>query len=610
MRGKGNAIRRIGVLAAWVVELYTRRVLEGIWEAARAHGVGVVCFAGEWVEPEAGQATALVYDFVSAEAVDGLIVLSATSLRLFEHLRTVAKRFSPLPMVSIGLAAPGVPGVVVDNETGFRREMDHLIEVHGRKRLAYLGGPLRNSDAQIRHGVYCEVLARHGMPLDRDLVLEGDFMTASGFAAAEALIERRGQFDAIVAANDAMALGALKALTAHGIQVPEEVSLVGFDDDPAGVSAVPALTTVRQPTPQVGRQAVEVLLDWLAQGQVTPCTVVPTEMVLRRSCGCPHQPEGAQVQIPSVSESGRITTEELGRLLRRHRLPGQERVGELMNACRSDLLIGRPARVLRAVGDALAGSQSDPEVLLKWQGTLSLLRQALLSELTDPAGRELAERLVHEARILVAFALRRAPQLSEMERHEQLLALNWISGALAKEKDLGALMRNLETGGARLGLQTWQVVLFEESNEWARVVYGRIDGHTMPQTELGMRLGTRKLLLDRLEASSPMSFHLVLPLHGLERSKGFLTLQGVPEDALMFVPLQERLSRNLKRLEREQVIRDALDRIVAVTARLREALRSGDADPETRESLERELDDALSQAKLAVEAPDDGGRDA
>jgi phosphoserine phosphatase RsbU/P len=547
-----SAIRRIGVIGAYVGEIYTQHVLEGIRDAATGRGASVVCFSGGFIAPDTQGEGGFVYELVRPDIVDAVIIIAANTLRSYEELGGVAKRFASLPVVNVGLASAGVPGVVVDNETGFRRVIEHLIEVHGRRKLAFIGGPSGNADAQIRHGVYCEVLARHGIRIEKDLIAEGRFDAVSGAEAMDAILDRGTPFDGVVAANDATAVGALKALEDRGRR-QDDLSVVGFDDDPAAQSAPTPLTTVRQPMLRMGALAVETLFEWSLHGRANPCVVVPTEVVIRQSCGCFFQPEGrASAYGASGPLGARPGKDEFGRLLKRDQLPGHERSAELWNALCADVTDGRPTRFWRVLTDAMLAARAEPDVLFRWQHTLTAMRRMLVADAPDAAGREIGDRLLHEARVIVAEAMNRAFVMREAEKHTRVQAINSFVEQIALAPDLDAIVRLLHHALSHLALGGCQLVLFEGSKDVARLVLSRTGQRaTGTRLEPSTPFPTQEVLLEALRASPEPGYALVLALEGTLGPRGFMVFHGSPGDAMHTVPLQVQLAASLRRLERE-----------------------------------------------------------
>jgi DNA-binding LacI/PurR family transcriptional regulator len=186
-------------------------------------------------------------------------------------------------------AAPpnsGITSIQVENKNGARRLVSHLIEVHGARWIAFLRGPDGNEDSGWRETGYRQALADHQLKFDPRLVERGNFEEQGGRAAVESLLKKGNQFDAIFAGDDGTAIGALAALNQAGLRVPEDVALVGFDDMPPSRYLNPPLTTVRAPTEQVGHEAVNQLVRRIRTGQADAEVLLPTELVIRQSCGC------------------------------------------------------------------------------------------------------------------------------------------------------------------------------------------------------------------------------------------------------------------------------------------------------------------------------------
>lgn len=194
---------------------------------------------------------------------------------------------SGIPLVSIGRHPDKqVHYVDSDNIGGARMAVEHLIRL-GHRRIVTITGRLGMNAGQDRLEGYRQALLAHGIPVRAEMVAEGDFTERSGMMAMQQLLPVSPT--AIFAANDVMAIGALKALRAVGLKVPQDVALIGFDDIPIASMIEPPLTTVRQPIERMGSMAVELLLNLLqsASGEETlPHRIIlPTELVIRNSCG-------------------------------------------------------------------------------------------------------------------------------------------------------------------------------------------------------------------------------------------------------------------------------------------------------------------------------------
>jgi LacI family transcriptional regulator len=221
--------------------------------------------------------------------VDGLLigegVVPATALA------RLARRL-PVVVVAGDAGLRGVDVVAADNWSGAHALVSHLVVDHRRHRLYHVDGPESAPDAKTRRLAMQAVI--DGSP-DAKLVgaHSGRFSVRSGEAAADRMLAEFGGVagqlpDAIVCANDQMAIGVLRTLTARGIRVPDDIAIVGFDDIYPATLCDPPLTTVRQPIRGIGERACEQLIERIATPTLRPSVeLLPTELVIRSSCGCP-----------------------------------------------------------------------------------------------------------------------------------------------------------------------------------------------------------------------------------------------------------------------------------------------------------------------------------
>jgi LacI family transcriptional regulator len=208
---------------------------------------------------------------------DGLII---SPLRVTErHLNAFAE--ARAPVVVIGSVPDGTPvdNVRADSRTGLRLALDHLYAL-GRRRIGFVNGPLDTVPGAARARAYADALAALGLPHDPDLIEIGDFHREDGAAATRRLLARTRP-DALMCANDLIALGALDVLRAKGLTVPGDVAVVGTDDTELAPVAWPMLTSVALGSAERGRRAAELMLDRLADGSAGPrvVTVEPRLMV-------------------------------------------------------------------------------------------------------------------------------------------------------------------------------------------------------------------------------------------------------------------------------------------------------------------------------------------
>ena len=222
--------------------------------------------------------------------IDGLVaVIGTVEESILEQL---AKRI-PLVVVAGGTERARFDVVAADNAGGMRALLDHLIVAHGYRSFTFVGGPDYAPDARERQRVFDAVMQAAGTSVVGRF--HGSFVAQTGTDAAISIM-KSALPDVVVCANDPLAIAVMAELQSHGIRVPDDVAVVGFDDIAMAAYASPALTTVRQPIRELGATAARVLLQRIddPERDLTVETL-PTTVVIRASCGCeagrPGQPE-------------------------------------------------------------------------------------------------------------------------------------------------------------------------------------------------------------------------------------------------------------------------------------------------------------------------------
>ena len=220
---------------------------------------------------------------------DGLLVFSDGLVD--DDLISLNK--SGFPMVLVHRTPPAsvpIPSVTVENIEITQKLIEHLIQHHGKRRILFLRGPVHQEDSMRREMGYKQALQANGIPVDENLILNGDFERDIAYEAMNQVLSngRHVAFDAVFTGDDDAAIGVLKSLHEHNIHVPEDVSVIGFDDLGFAPFLNPPLTTVRAPTEKVGQIATESLFDMLENHPSDEVVILPTEIIYRRSCGCEY----------------------------------------------------------------------------------------------------------------------------------------------------------------------------------------------------------------------------------------------------------------------------------------------------------------------------------
>ncbi|MBQ3940095.1 MAG: GGDEF domain-containing protein [Oscillospiraceae bacterium] len=288
---------RIAVVVSGINEEYQNQVISGAERFAAEHSVRLFLFADMGglhgvAAHDAGEYN--IYSLLRYEQFDGVILLTNTvaSEPVRQEILS-AVRTARIPAVVMDAGAAGMAAVTIDNYAAMRQIAEHLTDHHKCRRIAYLGGPRHNPESEERLHAVLDVLNERGLSLHPRQVWEGSFLSADGTAAVKQLLadaaDPRYQTafpEAIICANDVMAVAAMNALAANGIRVPQDVIVTGFDHTFAGRNFSPELTSVNRGLAEAGALACKMLLYHEVQPGITQTVRRGTSPVFSESCGC------------------------------------------------------------------------------------------------------------------------------------------------------------------------------------------------------------------------------------------------------------------------------------------------------------------------------------
>jgi LacI family transcriptional regulator len=267
----GGRTLSIGVVTQAIDSPFYGGALRGIEDTLSHAGYSALFVSGRWSAAH----EARCIEALRSRRVDGIIVLTG---RLSDSALAACARDLPVVVTGRTLVAPGLYSLDFDNFEGARLATHHLLML-GHRRIAFISGDLKHPDGKERLRGYRAALAAAGIDPEPGLVMPGNFTEGSGLMAVEWLIDSREAFTAIFAANDQMAIGAALALHRRRLRVPDDVSLVGFDDLATSVFAIPPLTTVHHPVHELGQLAAQAMLQLLAGEKPTLCLPTPRLIV-------------------------------------------------------------------------------------------------------------------------------------------------------------------------------------------------------------------------------------------------------------------------------------------------------------------------------------------
>ncbi|HUN07425.1 MAG TPA: substrate-binding domain-containing protein [Aggregatilineales bacterium] len=415
-----------------------------------------------------------LYQLVSPNSTDGVIISGGLGHYVgVQSFQDFCEPFAPLPVVCTDTLLDKYPGVTTDFYGGMRKLMQHLIHDHGYRRIAFICGSLNSAPGEDRYRAYTDSLSEAGLPFDQLLVAPGDFFAPSGENAIRLLVnERRVQFDALVAANDDMAIDAMQALQSHGFRVPDDIAVAGFDDLVIARSMVPPLTTVHLSAGDETRSAAEVLLAILDGEPVQHRVHIPSQLIIRQSCGCKSAALAAfETPSRSVATSSQSTLEESSTSITAHLVrscndtlsPAENSMlGKWHDVFVNDLQ-GNTGQFKSFLTEFAALPRTSRISHTIWQSIISVHRRHVLPLVTDPNELQRAENLWQYARVFLAESALNIEAQWEFRQVQLDAVLRSVGENLITTFDLKGLGETIARDFTKLGITACYVAVYAQS---------------------------------------------------------------------------------------------------------------------------------------------------
>ncbi len=557
--------RTIALLTAGAVDPNNHAIWAGVAAACRDHGVNLICYPGRFIESPVEFETQrnVIYHMIDSQLIDGIVMMGGLNAWLdAQQTQAFVDRFRPMPVVTTGIIIDGIPGVSVDNYHAMHAVITHLIEAHQRRRIAFIRGQANHQEAKDRYQAYLDALAENGIPFDPDLVYQGNFKESGGVdAVREFLDARRVSFDALAAASDNMAIGALKALQARGIRVPQDVSIVGVNDEDQDLVVSPPLTTAPLHFFEQAYQAALMVFDLLDGHEVPARVILPTRLLLRQSCGC-SDPLIAHAHATPHTEKLNSFTDEIrlleslvfGDQAEQIKIQPDETVQrefpQLLRLFLAECEGKIAGKFLNSFSETIKNSALSNDAYPRWHEIISMLRQFAISQLTDPVARLRIENLTQQARVVIGESARRNYAYQVIQADEKLHILGEISQALSVTTNQEELIDVLERSLKLLDIPRCYLFMYENPEEpdgLARFVFAYDNRRRLAVEAQGAEVSTRQMLPLSLLSADRQHSLVVEPIFFREDQLGYAIFEGEPGKEAVYEILGGQISASLKR---------------------------------------------------------------
>lgn len=568
--------KTIGVFISQVGRVWGLEFLAGVTDAAEAHDLNLISFVGgkpaPIITPGYLQASYGLYDLARTEQISGIILSGDLGYGLNNReLKAFCAYYSQIPLVANALQVDGIPNLLADNLQGMRSLVRHLIDEHAHKRIAFVRGPLHQVESEQRFLGYRQELTAHNIRHDEKLIVNGDFTPESGRAAVETLLdERKLELDAIVCANDRMAIGALEALQMRGISVPGDIALTGFGDVREAHSLGVPLTTVRQSSYELGKQAVELLLRRIAGEKDIPESIItPTRLIVRWSCGClPDSTSQAVVEKRDVAKTSHLETKQsaaiTSMMIAAEIDEGLSYAAAFQSAAAHtwDSLLAaldddqqRPS-FLNSIETLISGLTAHTEDPSLWHNVISALRRHALAGTHDSETTLRAENLFQQARMLTGEISQRLQALRRIKIEKQEELLQAFSFSIAPAMSLEEIGLSIKKNFPLMEIERLYIMFYADmvmpestlvppSENYRLLMQFDEGGFNMPTDQPKWATGH---LIPRGKTPEDRRYTaIVMPLSLAQNRFGFMWIERGPRDWEIYARLRNLLSSALLR---------------------------------------------------------------
>jgi DNA-binding LacI/PurR family transcriptional regulator len=566
--------KTIGVFTSQVGRAWGSEFIAGITEAAEARDVNVVHFIGGPLQPIASpedKTSFGLYDLAKPGQFDGLILTADVAYGVSaSELGKLRELYGDLPIVTQSVEVPGAAMFIPNNLEGMRAALRHLIEDHGYKHIAFIRGIPGQIDAEQRYQAYRDELQAHDLRFDENLVVDGDYTPESGRSAVRVLLEERAlRFQAIVAANDRMAFGALEALQQRGVRVPDDVAVTGFDNLREAQAIGVPLTTVRQSFYTAGKQAFETLLKCTEGGTVPKTTVTPTQLLVRWSCGCmPENVRQAAVAPREVAQTGKLENKRevaLRALLNAAGITDQDptlpQFKDAFGRSWDAFLLALGEKIssdefLKTVNAMIELMQKHNLSTTVWHSVISMMRRYALGGIISHTVMLKAENLFQQARLLAGELSQRSQAYHRLVLEQQESILQGFSFSMAPAMTLDEIGAAISEHFPHMGIERWYVMYYSDVKSPQTVSapipenYNLLFQYEDSKFEIPVQRsskGTGQLIPRGKTPHDHRYTAVVMPLSLAQNRFGFMWAEMGPRDWEVYVRIRNLVSSALLR---------------------------------------------------------------
>lgn len=550
----------IGVLPGWVADgedrpdRYLISVVQGIQSAARDrnHNLLLAWGIGHGTDPyeevPAWPMLSRQTDFVPVGPwnTNGLIVFAPLlNHERSQYIQQIISEGHPVLFIATGENGPVIQA---DNEGGIHLAIAHLVE-HGHRNIAFIAGdPQDKGDGESRLNAYLSATKKYNLMDDARLIAYGNHDVDEAYIALNNILASGVKFTAVLASDDNSAIGAMQALKDAGLQIPQDVAIVGFDDQPEAVTQIPSLTSIHVPLTEIGQQALELLADHLEGHRQLETIRISTRLVRRQSCGCLPEtiasaansnsllgsvPRGSSKSVESKYETIQQLADRMYSALPAESLGLETNQARflcfnLLNSFFTSLEMTDSSHFQKTLMDLLHEAELANADIHSWQEIITVIRRCMKHlplNWKRISTKHHANDLLHLARVAISESVQRQYYRYEYQQSMKNYLLSELNRRLRIVNNKNKAVELLNQYLPLIGIHHSRVALFEPDGE--DKVSGSVIIDAGPNSSYeGRRFPTRQFPPPNLYPPEQLLNLAILPLVFLDEPLGYLTLDA------------------------------------------------------------------------------------
>lgn len=413
-------------------------------------------------QEEAINQAVVTQGLINRNNLDGLIINPGSMINTMgtAFYEQSLEKWARVPLVMVSIKIGKAPAILIDNQAGVIEAVEHLVQTHGIREIAFIRGPVNNIEAEERFAAYRKGLQRMGIDYNPDLVISGDFQWKTGNRIAEEMLLNKKIPAAIISANDLMAMDCAEILLDNGVKIPEDIAIIGFDDiDDAEIFKVP-LTTVRQPYEEILIKAVDLLDRIVRCNENPPDVVFPTRFISRASCGC--MPESVELMSAQSVQDGCVPNAEL---FIKHGLTNSAAQWFATLPSRVTHILSNQdgeEPLLMEIHTILTNKENSPVISEPWQIAVSIVRSLVWGDDLTVEQINRLGRFFEKVRILISQQVELDKRQAEREHFWERMSVRRRMQTLSSRVTLEELVEVLPNILKRITIENCFIYLFQE----------------------------------------------------------------------------------------------------------------------------------------------------